>query len=59
MSLGWEQFKDEVHMTRCDKCETSRLFAFLQKQDLSKWVPEDAEAWKHQDDALIALRRAA
>jgi len=59
MSAGWEQFKAEAYLTRCDKCEASRLFAFLQKQDLNKWEPEDPEAWKRQDDALVASRRAA
>jgi hypothetical protein len=59
MSAAWDQFKEDVHMHHCDKCKASRLFAFLQKQDLSKWEPEDSDEWKRQDDALIASRKAA
>jgi hypothetical protein len=57
MSTAWEGFKTETD--RCEKCETSKLFAFLTRKDLEKWEPvEDPEAWKAADDALIAAHRA-
>jgi hypothetical protein len=56
LSTDWEGFKAET--LRCEKCENSKLFEFLTRKDLEKWVPvEDPEAWKAADDALIAKRK--
>jgi len=58
LATTWEGFKTEAN--RCVKCEQSKLFSFLTRKDLDKWVPvEDPDAWKAADDALIASRRRA
>jgi hypothetical protein len=58
MSTSWAGFKAETD--RCEKCEQSKLFAFLTRKDADQWVPvENPDAWKAADDALIAARRAA
>ncbi len=57
MSTNWEGFKNTF--VRCEKCEQSKLFSFLTRQDIEAWVPvEDENAWKAADDALIAKRKA-
>jgi hypothetical protein len=56
MSTTWDGFKTES--LRCVKCEESKLFSFLTRKDLDKWVPvADQDAWKAADDALIAARK--
>jgi len=58
LSTNWENFKNTSE--RCEKCEQSKLFAFLTRQDADKWIPvEDENAWMAADDALIAKRTAA
>lgn len=57
LSTNWEGFKTEAN--RCEKCEQSKLFAFLARADQKKWEPvEDPNAWKAADDALLAAYRA-
>ena len=57
MSTNWEGFKSTYK--RCEKCEQSKLFAFLTRQDVEQWEPvEDENAWKSADDALISARKA-
>lgn len=51
MSANWEDFKVEGH--RCAKCEQSKQFELNTRADLTKWVPEDPDAWKKSDDALM------
>ena len=56
LSTNWESFKTETN--QCDKCATSKLFAFLTRRDADQWVPVDnVDAWKAADDALMAARR--
>ena len=48
---------------RCARCNSSKLFAFLERQAekaaANSWEPEeDPNAWKARDAALIAARRA-
>ena len=55
LSVNWSEFKFETE--QCEKCRTSKLFAFLERKDQDAWVPvEDPDAWKKADDALIASR---
>ena len=56
MATDWEGFKTEFN--QCEKCVTSKLFAFLTRKDVDSWVPvEDPDAWKKADDALMASRK--
>ena len=56
LSVGWEGFKTEQY--RCIKCEQSKQYEVNTRSDLAKWVPEDPDAWKQADDALIAAKHA-
>lgn len=56
LSVTWQEFKTETE--RCEKCEQSKLFAFLTRREADQWQPvADADAWKAADDALLAKRR--
>jgi hypothetical protein len=56
LSTSWAGFKTETN--RCEKCEQSKLFAFLTRKEADQWEPvADPDAWKAADDALIAKRR--
>lgn len=62
-TFSYAEFAAMPVAQRCEKCNGSKLFAFLTKQaDAAKpvadeWVPEDQDAWKAADAALIASRR--
>jgi hypothetical protein len=57
LATNWEGFKTEFN--QCEKCVSSKLFAFLTRKDTESWVPvADPDAWKAADDALIAAHRA-
>ena len=43
---------------QCSRCLSSNLFSFLNRKENDKWIPEDPDAWKRADDALIARNRA-
>ena len=51
---------------RCARCNSGKLFAFLERQtakalaeEVGSWEPvADPDAWKAADDALIAAHRA-
>lgn len=59
MSTNWEEFKKELPEHQCAKCAASKQAAVNARSDANKWEPEDPDAWKRADDALIAKRRAA
>lgn len=56
LSMPWADFKHATE--RCERCENSKLFAFLTRRDADQWHPvADPHAWKAADDALIAKKR--
>ena len=63
MSTNWGEFKSQK-TNRCTKCVESKLFAFLTRQDAKKepivvddWVAADPDAWKAEDDKIIAAHK--
>jgi hypothetical protein len=46
---------------RCTRCNSSKLFAFLERQTAKAlagdWEPEDQDAWKASDDKLMRAYR--
>lgn len=59
MSTDWAGFKGEQR--KCNLCAVSGQAALNARRDMdsAEWEPEDADAWKRADDALIAARRAS
>ena len=57
MSCGWAGFKLLPESLHCSKCADSKQASLNAKRDADLWVPEDQEAWKAADDAVIAARR--
>ena len=65
LSTNWEGFKALGSNLRCAKCEASKTFEFLTRNDsktteaASEWVPmEDPNAWIKSDAELIARNLA-
>lgn len=60
LSTSWEEFKSEK--VRCTKCDNSKLFAFLTREDAKKeseeWEAEDSGAWMRKDDLIVAAHKA-
>lgn len=61
LSTDWEGFKEEQSEHQCKLCAASKqakLNARSDAKELAKWEPEDSEAWKTRDDAMVAAHRA-
>lgn len=70
MSTDWAGFTGAYSNRQCEKCAASPHAEFQAKQQatrehaeavnlLASWEPvEDADAWKSEDDAIVAAHRA-
>lgn len=56
---GFGEFVKRDESLQCSRCRASSLFAFLEKRAADEWEPEEPDAWKKADDALIAARNVA
>lgn len=62
-TVGYAEFSALPVERRCARCNSSKLFAFLERQTAKAlagdWEPaDDPNAWKAADDAVIAAHRA-
>ena len=63
LSTDWAGFTATPRAYRCERCASSKQAGLNASRDLERaaegdWIPEDPDAWKAADDALIASRRA-
>jgi hypothetical protein len=63
LTVSYSEFSALPVEQRCARCNSSKLFAFLERQTAKAlagdWEPvADPNAWKAADDAVIAAHRA-
>ena len=60
ISVRFDEFIEERPELQCDRCRSSKLFAFLDRKSADQWIPaDDPNAWIAADAALIAKHRLA
>lgn len=60
VTMEFSEFAKLDEDKRCSRCTASPLFSFLQRkaeaESAAQWEPEEPDAWKKSDDALLAAK---